>query len=181
MRDFTLITCSVYLLALWFLLSSTPWWRSWYQSWALQSSHLLQYLPNMFPWGPEAQKLSAMIIIVSYQWWPYSQLQLLTCLKQLTGAPTVLLLQIYCPQSKLSPATTDRNNNSFVACVHQKEQKYEPHHDCFFIAYPLSVWPGSVDLLGTGHKLPTLPWEAVSVRLWPFLLVVCPCKNQSRC
>lgn len=110
-RDFTLITCSVYLLALWFLLSSTPWWRSWYQSWALQSSHLLQYLPNMFPWGPEAQKLSAMIIIVSYQWWPYSQLQLLTCLKQLTGAPTVLLLQIYCPQSKLSPATTDGNNN----------------------------------------------------------------------
>ncbi len=40
---------------------------------------------------------------------------LLTCLKQLTGAPIVLLPQIYRPQSKLSAGTTDRNNTQCKA------------------------------------------------------------------
>lgn len=35
---------------------------------------------------------------------------LLTCLKQLTGAPTVLLLKIYFPQSKVSAGTANRTN-----------------------------------------------------------------------
>lgn len=54
------------------------------------------------------------------------------------------------------------------------------HHYCLLITYLLLIWAGSAGLLGTGRKQPTLPWEAVSVRLSPFLLEVCPLQNQSR-
>lgn len=79
---------------------------------------------------------------------------------------------------------TDPSQSSLQGPLQGTRRRLEPvnnntgqQHHSNVKAYQLLIWTGSVDLLGIGHKQPTLPWEAVSAKLLLFLLVVCP-KNE---